>query len=120
MKNIIFLFFPVVMCNCQTNNIKISSKPINITRKIFSVKQDKTVSVLIADNKDVIEIFKPNSNDVCTKIELGKKYSFKVTCVSCLIQQGIESPSIYILNDSTIIKYNNYYTAEEDQNICIK
>ncbi|MDN3692432.1 hypothetical protein QWZ06_09185 [Chryseobacterium tructae] len=120
MKSILFLIFPAIMCNCQTNNIKISSKPINITRKIISVKQDKTVSVLIADNKDVIEIFKPNTNDVCTKIELGKKHSFKAICVSCLIQQGVDSPKIYILNDSTIIKYNNYYTAEEAQNICIK
>ena len=119
MKNILFLFFPAIMCNCQTNNIKISSEPIDITRKIISVKQDKIVSILISDNQDIIEVFKANNN-ACTKIELGKKYSFKVTSVSGLIQQGGDSPKIYILNDSTIIKYNNYYTAEEDQNICIK
>lgn len=107
------------MCNCQTNNIKISSEPINITRKIISVKQNKMVSVLVADNKDIIEIFKPNTNN-CTKIKLGKKYSFKVTCVSCLIQQGADSPKIYTLDGSTIIMYKNYYTSEEDQNICIK
>ncbi|MCP1299257.1 hypothetical protein NK356_08780 [Chryseobacterium sp. S0630] len=119
MKNILFLFFPAIMCNCQTNNIKISSEPINITRKIISVKQNKMVSVLVADNKDIIEIFKPNTNN-CTKIKLGKKYSFKVTCVSCLIQQGADSPKIYTLDGSTIIMYKNYYTSEEDQNICIK
>ncbi|UKB86085.1 hypothetical protein LF887_10800 [Chryseobacterium sp. MEBOG06] len=120
MKNILFLFFPAILCSCQTNNIKISSEPIDITRKIISFKQDKMVSILIADNMDIIEIFKPTNNNTCTKIELGKKYSFKVTSVSGLIQQGGDSPKIYILNDSIIIKYNHYYTAEEDQNICIK
>ncbi|MFZ4928932.1 hypothetical protein [Chryseobacterium sp. Mn2064] len=119
MKNIVFLFFFFIY-SCQTNNVIISSKPANITRKIISFKENKEVSILIADNMDIIEIFKPTNNNTCTKIELGKKYSFKVTSVSGLIQQGGDSPKIYILNDSTIIKYNNYYTAEEDQNICIK
>ncbi|MCJ7932598.1 MAG: hypothetical protein MUW56_02920 [Chryseobacterium sp.] len=119
MKKIVFLLFSIIMYNCQTKNAIISSKPTSITRKIISFKENKDVSVLVADNNDIIEVFRENNINKCKKIELGKKYSFKIIPVSDLIQQGVDSPNEYILNDSTIIKYNHYYSAEQKQNICI-
>lgn len=118
MKNIVFLLFFVIY-SCQTNNVIISSKPIHITRKIISFKENKEVNILIADNNDIIEVFKENTSNNCKKIKLGKNYSLKIIPVSDLIQNGLESPNEYILNDSTIIKYNHYYTLEKNQNICI-
>ncbi|MGH1517971.1 hypothetical protein [Chryseobacterium sp. JK1] len=117
MKNIVLLFF--VIYSCQTNNVIISSKPIHITRKIISFKENKEVNILIADNNDIIEVFKENTSNNCKKIKLGKNYSLKIIPVSDLIQNGLESPNEYILNDSIIIKYNHYYTLEKNQNICI-
>ncbi|WP_223605620.1 hypothetical protein [Chryseobacterium sp. OSA05B] len=119
MKNIVFLFFSII-CSCQTSNVIVSSKPIHIKRKITSFKENEEVRILIADNNDIIEVFKENSTKKCKKIEIGKTRSFKIIPVSDLIQQGINSPNEYILNDSTIIKYNYYYSAEKKQNICIK
>ncbi|MCS3533065.1 hypothetical protein [Chryseobacterium sp. JUb7] len=118
MKNI-FFFFLFFLYSCQTNNVIISSKPVNIKRKIISFEENKEVSILIADNNDIIEVFKENISTNCKKIKLGKSYSLKIIPVSDLIQHGIESPNEYILNDSTIIKYNHYYTLEKNQNICI-
>ncbi|WP_419488803.1 hypothetical protein [Chryseobacterium bernardetii] len=118
MKNIVF-FFVFFIYSCQTNNVIISSKPVHITRKIISFKENKEVKILIADNNDIIEVFKENTSNYCKKIKLGKSYSLKIIPVSDLIQSGIESPNEYILNDSIIIKYNNYYTLEKKQNICI-
>lgn len=118
MKNIVLLLF-ICIYSCQTNNIIVSSKPINITRKIISFKENKEVYLLIADNNDIIEAFKENKSNSCKKIKLGKSYSLKIIPVSDLIQHGAESPNEYILNDSTIIKYNHYYTLEKSQNICI-
>ena len=79
-----------------------------------------TLSLFAADNNDIIEVFKPpfKSNVICKKIILNKKYKFKVFPVSDLIQKGIESPNEYILNDSTMIKYNNYYSLKEFQFFC--
>lgn len=119
MKNIAFLFFSII-CSCQTSNVIVSSKPIQITRKIISFKENEEVCILIADNNDIIEIFKENSTKKCKKIKIDETRIFKVIPVSDLIQQGINSPNEYILNDSTIIKYNHYYSAEKKQNICIQ
>ncbi|THV56762.1 hypothetical protein [Chryseobacterium candidae] len=120
MKKIVFLLFSLTIYNCQTKSTIISSKPSSIERKIVSVKENKDVNILIADNNDIIEVFKETSTNKCKKIKLGKKYSFRIIPVSDLIQQGIESPKEYILNDSTIIKYNHYYSLEKNQNICIE
>ncbi|REC73077.1 hypothetical protein DRF60_19825 [Chryseobacterium elymi] len=119
MKKIVFLLFSIILCNCQTKNTVISSKPISITRKIISFKENKDVRILIADNNDIIEVFRGIGTNKCKKIKLGQKYSFKIIPVSDLIQHGVDSPNEYILNDSTIIKYNHYYSAEQRQNICI-
>ncbi|GAA5097579.1 hypothetical protein GCM10023210_32760 [Chryseobacterium ginsengisoli] len=118
MKSTVFLFFFIIY-SCQTNNAIVSSKPTNITRKIVSFKENNEVNILIADNNDIIEVFKENTSNNCKKIKLGKSYSLKIIPVSDLIQHGVESPNEYILNDSTIIKYNHYYTLEKNQNICI-
>ncbi|WP_080776610.1 hypothetical protein [Chryseobacterium phocaeense] len=118
MKNIVFIFI-LFIYGCQTNNVIISSKPIHITRKIVSFKENKEVSILITENNDIVEVFKESTSKNCKKIKLGKRYSLKIIPVSDLIQHGVESPNEYILNDSTIIKYNHYYTLEKDQNICI-
>jgi hypothetical protein len=118
MKNIVVLFI-LFIYSCQTNNVIVSSKPVNIIRKIVSFKQNEEVNILIADNNDIIEVFKENTSHNCKKIKLGKSYSLKIIPVSDLIQHGVESPNEYILNDSTIIKYNHYYTLEKNQNICI-
>ncbi|WPO81973.1 hypothetical protein SD427_14525 [Chryseobacterium sp. JJR-5R] len=118
MKNIVLLFFFCIY-SCQTNNIIVSSKPVNITRKIISFKENKEVYLLMANNNDIIEAFKENNSNSCKKIKLGKSSSLKIIPVSDLIQHGVESPNEYILNDSTIIKYNHYYTLEKSQNICI-
>ncbi len=98
----------------------ISSKSFNVKRKILSVRENSEVFILISDNNDVIEVFKDNQSLKCTNIKLGKSYTFRVMPVSDLIQHGISSPREYILNDSTIINYNSYYTAEENKNICIQ
>lgn len=120
MKNIIFLFI-LSSCTwaCQAKKITVSSKSFNIKRKIISFRENSEVFILISDNKDVIEVFKENSSLKCTNIKLGKSYTFRVMPVSDLIQHGVESPNEYILNDSTIIKYNHYYTLEENENFCI-
>lgn len=118
MKNIFFLFFFVIY-SCQTNNVITSSKSFHVKRKIVSFRENEEVKILIANNNDIIEVFKEFSSSNCTNIKLGKTYTLKVIPVSNLIQHGIESPNEYILNDSTIIKYNHYYTLEKNQNICI-
>ena len=100
MKNIVFLFFIIYSW-------------------IVSFKENNEVKILIADNNDIIEVFKENASNNCKKIKLGKRYSLKIIPVSDLIQHGVESPNEYILNDSTIITYNHYYTLEKNQNICI-
>jgi len=121
MKNIFFLFFlSLCIWACQAKKTTISSKSFNIKRKILSVRENSEVFILISDNNDVIEVFKENESLKCTNIILGKSYKFRVLAVSDLIQHGISSPSEYILNDSTTIKYNSYYTAEENKNICIQ
>ncbi|MGN7758614.1 hypothetical protein ACTJIV_14120 [Chryseobacterium sp. 22532] len=119
MKNIVFLFFSII-CSCQTSNVIVSSKPTHIKRKIISFKENEEVLILIANNNDIIEVFKENSTKKCKKIEIGKTSTFKIIPVSDLIQQGINSPNEYILNDSTIIRYNHYYSGEKKQNICIQ
>lgn len=105
---------------CQTKKTIISSKPFDIQRNIQTILENEKVYVLIADNNDIIEIFKPSFNKsiICKKIVLNKKYNFRVFPVSDLIQKGIESPNEYILNDSTIIKYNNYYSLEKFELLC--
>ncbi|WP_250255200.1 hypothetical protein [Chryseobacterium sp. Marseille-Q3244] len=67
MKNIFFLFFSFI-CSCQTNNVIVSSKPVYIKRKIISFKENNEVRVLIADNNDIIEVFKENMSNKCKKL----------------------------------------------------
>ncbi|SKC06979.1 hypothetical protein [Chryseobacterium balustinum] len=121
MKKIMFLLF-LSFCfyNCQTKKMTISSEPFNITKKIVSFKENAEAYILISDKKDIVEVFKDSSNINCREIILGKKYTFKVIPVSDLIQHGASSPPEYILNDSTIINYNHYYSLEKRQNICVK
>jgi hypothetical protein len=121
MKNIfLLLIFTFINFGCQTKKKIISSKPFNIKRSIVNIRENEKAYVFIADNNDIIEVFKPpfKSNVICKKIILNKKYKFKVFPVSDLIQKGIESPNEYILNDSTMIKYNNYYSLKEFQFFC--
>lgn len=121
MKNIFFLLVIVfVNFGCQTKKTIVSSKPFDIQRNILTIRENEKVCVLIADNNDIIEVFKPtfNKSTICKKIVLNKKDNFRVFPVSDLIQKGIESPNEYILNDSTIIKYNNYYSLEKFELLC--
>jgi hypothetical protein len=121
MRNIFFLLVIVfVNFGCQTKKTIVSSKPFDIQRNILTIRENEKVYVLIADNNDIIEVFKPpfNKSTICKKIVLNKKYNFRVFPVSDLIQRGIESPNEYILNDSTIIKYNNYYSLEKFELLC--
>jgi len=121
MKNIILLLF-LSFCfyNCQTKKMTVNSKPFNIKKKIISFRENSEAYILISDKKDIVEVFKESSSTDCREIILGKKYTFKVIPVSDLIQHGANSPPEYILNDSTIINYNHYYSLEKRQNICIK
>ncbi|OBW40489.1 hypothetical protein AB670_03153 [Chryseobacterium sp. MOF25P] len=121
MRNIFFLLVIVfVNFGCQTKKTIVSSKPFDIQRNILTIRENEKVYVLIADNNDIIEVFNPpfNKSTICKKIVLNKKYNFRVFPVSDLIQRGIESPNEYILNDSTIIKYNNYYSLEKFELLC--
>ncbi|MBW8522453.1 hypothetical protein K0U91_13155 [Chryseobacterium chendengshani] len=121
MKNLLFLLIVIsINFSCQTKKNTISSKPFNLKRNIIAMQENEKAYVLIADNNDIIEVFKPpfNKSTTCKKMDLNKKYSFKVFPVSNLIQSGIESPNEYILNDSTIIKYKNYYSSKKFQFFC--
>lgn len=122
-KSVFFLMmFAFISSNCQTRKDVFNSKPFNVKRSITAIHENENVYVLIADNNDIIEVFKPpfNKTSICKKIVLNKRYNFKVLPVSDLIQRGIESPKEYILNDSTIIKYNNYYSLKRFQFLCKK
>ncbi|WP_166427929.1 hypothetical protein, partial [Chryseobacterium lacus] len=78
------------------------------------------VYVLIADNDDIIEVFKDpiGTRTLCKTIVLNKKYRFKVEPVGDLIQGGIESPRKYLYNDSIFVDYNNYYVIRNFQEYC--
>ncbi len=121
MKNLFFLIIiAVISCGCQTKKM-FSSKPFRIERSITKIHENDKVYILIADNNDIIEVFKPpfNKQSTCKKIVLNRKYNFKVFPVSDLVQKGIESPNEYTLNDSTIIKYNSYYSLKRFQFLCL-
>ncbi|MBW3524901.1 hypothetical protein [Chryseobacterium sp. NKUCC03_KSP] len=121
MKNVFFyLSIVLISLGCQTKKTIISAKPFNVQRSINTILENQKAYVLIATNNDIIEVFKPpfNKTTKCKNIVLGKEYSFKVFPVSDLLQSGIETPKEYFLNDSTMIKYNSYYSLEKFQILC--
>lgn len=121
MRNLLFLLIAIsVSFGCQTKKNIISSKPFNIKRNIVKIQENEKAYVLIADNNDIIEIFKHpfNKSITCKKIILNRRYNFKVYPVSDLIQRGIESPNEYILNDSTVIQYRSYYSLKKFEILC--
>lgn len=119
MKDFLYILIGLLFFSCSSQQ-KISSKPFNVNRKIIAVYETNKVYVLIADNNDVIEVFKnPFEKSIpCKKIVLNKKYKFKVEPVSDLVQGGVESPKKYLYNDSIFIDYNNYYVIRNFQEYC--
>jgi len=121
MKNYLYLLIILIFfTNCSSQQKTISSKPFIINRKIVGIYETKRVYVLIADNDDIIEVFKDpiGTRTLCKTIVLNKKYRFKVEPVSDLIQGGIESPRKYLYNDSIFVDYNNYYVIRNFQEYC--
>lgn len=121
MKNYLYLLIILIFfTNCSSQQKTISSKPFIINRKIVGIYETKRVYVLIADNEDIIEVFKDpiGTRTLCKTIVLNKKYRFKVEPVSDLIQGGIESPRKYLYNDSIFVDYNNYYVIRNFQEYC--
>jgi len=121
MKNIFFLLFLSFISNaCQPQKKIFDWGPFTINRTIIKVYENEKVKVLIADNHDIIEVFKDKSTQKCKKVFLGKNYKFRVRPVSDLIQGGIQVKHEYDLNDSVTIKYKSYFTFHELQNYCVQ
>ncbi|WP_228441740.1 hypothetical protein, partial [Chryseobacterium lacus] len=81
MKNYLYLLIILIFfTNCSSQQKTISSKPFIINRKIVGIYETKRVYVLIADNDDIIEVFKDpiGTRTLCKTIVLNKKYRFKV------------------------------------------
>ena len=82
--------------------------------------ENEKVKILVADNNDIIEVFKDKNIQKCKKLILGKEYNFYVYPVSDIIQNGIEVSYEYDLNDSINIKYHSYFAFHKFRNYCIE
>ncbi|MCT2560973.1 hypothetical protein [Chryseobacterium herbae] len=114
MKKITVVIMLLLICIGCGANLKFVVK-----RTIVEVYENDEVKILVADNKDIIEAFKEQNNGKkCKEIMLGKTSRFKVIPVSdlALHRNNFE----YILNDSTVLKYNRYFSIADLQNYCVK
>ena len=114
MKKLLCIFIiTFIFNNCGSNKYSYNTnhlKKTKIERNIVSIYENEKAYVLIADNNDLIEVFKEPYNFIksCRKIQLNKKQKFSVLSISGMIQAGSFERK-YMLNDSVLLDYNQYY-----------
>ena len=123
MKKLLCIFITTfIFNNCGSNKYSYKTdhlKKNNIERNIVSIYENEKAYVLIADNNDLIEVFKEPYNFIksCRKIQRNKKQKFKVVNLSEMIQAG-SIERTYTLNDSVILDYNVYYFIPTFKKYC--
>lgn len=114
MKKLLCIFIiTFIFNNCGSNKYSYNTdhlKKNKIERNIVSIYENEKAYVLIADNNDLIEVFKEPYNFIksCRKIQLNKKQKFSVLSINGMIQAGSFERK-YMLNDSVLLDYNQYY-----------
>lgn len=123
MKKLLCIFITTfIFNNCGSNKYSYKTdhlKKNNIERNIVSIYENEKAYVLIADNNDLIEVFKEPYNFIksCRKIQLNKKQKFSVLSISGMIQAGSFERK-YMLNDSVLLDYNQYYFIPTFKKYC--